>query len=170
MGTRGLFGFVYKGNYYLFYHHCDSHPTVLGADIIRQIKEAIDQNRLDEWKEKILLLETVNRDVHPTPAQIERLKPFTDLTVGRGSTSDWYCLLRKCQGKLQANLDTGIFYDEGFSKSQLMGFLQFSYVVNLDDNTLDLYGSRKQFGKFPFEALPDFQELEKMENGLYGED
>jgi hypothetical protein len=161
MGTRGLFGFLYKGKYYLFYNHCDSYPAGFGADLVTQIQEAIDHNRLDEWKEKIVLLESVNRDVHPTAEQIERLKPFTDLTVGRGSTSDWYCLLRKCQGNLQTILDTGIFYDEGYSESQLMGFLQFSYVINFDDNTLDCYTKHKQFGKFPLDALPDFQELEK---------
>jgi hypothetical protein len=76
MGTRGLFGFRYKGKYYLFYNHWDSYITGLGADIISQIKEAIDHNRLEEWKEKVLLFEIVNDDIEPTAEQIERLKPF----------------------------------------------------------------------------------------------
>jgi hypothetical protein len=169
MGTRGLFGFRYKGKYYLFYNHFDSYPTGLGADIVTQIKEAIDHNRFDEWKEKLLLLEVVNEDVEPTAEQIERLKPFTDLTVNRQSTSDWYCLLRKCQGKLQDTLDTGVFYDEGYSENYLMGdiFIEFSYVVNFDDNTLDCYTSRQQFGKYPLDALPDYQALQKIEEEIY---
>jgi hypothetical protein len=172
MGNRGLFGFRYKGKYYLFYNHWDSYLTGLGADIISQIKEAIDHNRLDEWKEKLLLLEIVNEDIEPTVEQIEKLKPFTDLTVNRRSTSDWYCLLGKCQGKLQANLDSGIYFDSGYSESDLMGdlFIEYSYVVNFDDNTLDCYCSEKEIGKFPLEALPDLPALQKIEKDLWDEE
>ena len=38
MGTRGLYGFYYKHNYYLIYNHCDSYPEGgLGDDLIKEI-------------------------------------------------------------------------------------------------------------------------------------
>lgn len=41
MGTRGLFGFYYKGKYYLCYNHFDSYFSYLGKNLIREIIKMI---------------------------------------------------------------------------------------------------------------------------------
>ncbi len=45
MGTRGKFGFFYKGKYYLCYNHRDSYPSGLGVSLLEQVLKA----NLDEW-------------------------------------------------------------------------------------------------------------------------
>ena len=37
MGTRGIWGFVYKGSGYYFYCHYDAYPAGLGITLINQI-------------------------------------------------------------------------------------------------------------------------------------
>lgn len=39
MGTRGYFGFYFKGKYYLIYNHSDSYPAELGKNLVEQIKK-----------------------------------------------------------------------------------------------------------------------------------
>lgn len=51
MGTRGLFGFRYKGRYYLMYNHWDSYFSGLGIDLLKEIKEAIDNGTFNQWIE-----------------------------------------------------------------------------------------------------------------------
>jgi hypothetical protein len=75
-------------------------------------------------------------------------------------------------GKLQDCLNGGVYYEGGYSERHLMGnvFIEYSYVIDFDDNTLDCYTSRKQFGKFRLDALPDLQALQKIQKELYNEE
>jgi len=52
-------------------------------------------------------LKIIKEDDTPTPEDIEKLKCYTNLTVSTQSTSDWYCLLRGCQGSLEKVLRSG---------------------------------------------------------------
>jgi len=92
MGTRGFFAFHYKGKYYVMYNQFDSRPSGLGTDLLREIKSAIDNGTLDEWKAKLEALVIVNEDDISTPEQIEQLALYTDLGVSNQSTDYWYCL------------------------------------------------------------------------------
>ncbi len=56
MGTRGLFGFKWKGKYYLAYNHYDSYFDGLGIDLIKEIIKMIKENKINEW---IHLLENI---------------------------------------------------------------------------------------------------------------
>lgn len=38
MGTRGLYVFIYKGKYYVFYNQMDSYPEALGQVLVTMIK------------------------------------------------------------------------------------------------------------------------------------
>ena len=158
MGTRGLFGFYYKGNYYLFYNHFDSYTEGLGRDLINEIKTAISENRLDEWKDKILMLKKVSEDDHPTDDDINKLKEFTDLRVSNQSTSDWYCLLRKCQGSYEKCLSSGYYLDSNYNETYLTGdiFIEYSYILNFDTNKFECYSSNNEIGKYDFNSLPNF--------------
>jgi hypothetical protein len=52
MGTRGLYGFRYKGKYYLVYNHYDSYYSHLGNILLKEIKLMILENKFNEWIEK----------------------------------------------------------------------------------------------------------------------
>lgn len=60
MDAHSLFGFWYKGKYYLVYNHYDPYLQGLGATVIKQLKYAIDNNLLNEWKSKIIELKEVD--------------------------------------------------------------------------------------------------------------
>ena len=59
MGTRGLFVFVYRGKYYVFYNHYDSYPSELGEQIVDELR-AVDLSVLSE-----LVAELTSDDANP---------------------------------------------------------------------------------------------------------
>ena len=65
MGTRGLFGFRYKGRYYLMYNHWDSYFSGLGVKLLQEIKEAIDNGTFTQWIElfkSVTIVNNVNKE------------------------------------------------------------------------------------------------------------
>ncbi len=100
MGTRGLFGFYRKGKYYLVYNHFDSYRSGLGRDLVNEIKIAIADKRLNEWKTAVSNLKIVDPDTPPTEEDVKRLTSFANLAVSSRSTVDWYCLLRNVRAAL----------------------------------------------------------------------
>lgn len=53
MGTRGLFGFYYNGKFYVVYNQYDSYRSILGVNIINEIKKVIENGNFEEWKIQI---------------------------------------------------------------------------------------------------------------------
>ena len=182
MGTRGALGFHIDGESKLTYNHFDSYPSYLGKIMVDTVREVLaDPERGLNWmRQRARAIEMLPEDIVPTPEMIERLEPYTDLTVSKQSTSDLYCLTREMQGKPLAYLEAGLMPDgRGFVADSL--FCEYAYVVNLDDNLLEFYtgfqglpheqgryakdpvktGGRKQFypvalvGQFPLDAIPD---------------
>jgi len=136
MGTRGLCGFRVDNKDYLAYNHFDSYPEGLGRDVVNFLK---DKN-LDVLKEQVRSLVLVNEDDRPTLGQIEKCREIKtiDLGVSSGVTSDWYCLLRKAQGDLQAYLDLGFMPDnKEFLENGL--FCEWAYQIDLDKETLSVF-------------------------------
>lgn len=144
MGTRGLFGFRYAGKDYLTYNAMDSYPSGLGVVVARFI-----QNRLvtldgqlskatSKIKAKIAKIVLIDVDKRPTPEQIKKLKKYADLTVSEQSYTDWYCLLRKCQGDLAKIIASGVMNDNSsFAADSL--FCEWAYVINFDTDKLEVY-------------------------------
>lgn len=138
MGTRGAYGFRIDGQDKITYNHFDSYPGVLGRDIVNHINTA-----LDDWGKEVILerarsIELVEKDSTPSEDQIENLSKYADTRVSTGQLDEWYVLLRDMQGKLYDHLQAGLMIDgHDFMASSL--FCEWAYIVNLDENTLEVY-------------------------------
>ncbi len=158
MGTRGLFGFYYKGKYYVIYNHWDSYPSGLGQEIVDQIKNAIASGNFEQWKIALETIIVVDDQIPPTEDDIKALEKYTNLSVSMQNTSDWYCLLRNCQGSLQAVIDAGYLINS-VDKDGVPFFEEYAYIVNYNTDCLDFYIGSKKKQSYCFEKLPDFSEV-----------
>ena len=133
MGTRGAWGFVIDGDEKIAYNHFDSYPSGLGSDILQAIRGVdIEVLRADARR-----LRVIQDGEVPTPEDVERLHPWTDLSVGSRSAEDWYCLTRGAQGDVRAALACGIIEDgSDFPADSL--FCEWAYVVDLDTATFEV--------------------------------
>ena len=135
MGTRGAFGFYKNGQNKITYNHYGSYPSGLGEDLVQEIR-ATNVKVLHEVFDRIQL---VDKNKKPTKEQIENCKPWTNLGVSMQSEEDWYCLLREAQGSIEPYLK-GLSYmndSEDFMSDSL--FNEWSYIMNLDDDTFEIY-------------------------------
>ena len=128
MGTRGKFGFFYKGRYYISYNHFDSYPSYLGVRLILEILDA----DLDKWIKLLEKIKLVSDDVKPRPEDIERLEKYTDLTISSCSTDDWDCLLYHTQGSFYHVLHCGYLENvHGVDMEE-----EYFYILDLDNRVL----------------------------------
>lgn len=140
MSTRGLMGFRLNGKDKLVYNHSSSYPRGLGDRIGNDLALILrTPGKGEQWlRDKVEDLQLVDSDTVPTPEQIERLKPFTNLGVADKSEKDWYCLTHDLQGDLENTLQAGIAEDSGnFIHDSL--FCEWAYIVNLDTRCLEVY-------------------------------
>jgi hypothetical protein len=142
MGTRGAVGFRIDGADKLTYSHFDSYPDALGEDFVKQVREMVKDPKLAE---KVRALAAIEEGQEPTAEDIERCKPYTNLSVSKQSTKDWYCLTRGAQGNLAAILEVGKWeLANEFINESL--FCEWAYILNLDDKTVEFY---RGFNKDP---------------------
>ena len=135
MGTRGCYGFRKNGIDKLTYNHFDSYPSYLGKIILEFFKET----SLDEMNEIYDRLIMVDEGGKPTPEQIEECKKYYDENVSKQTPEEWYCLLRKVQGKPN-EYKHGLRYmtDDGdFIKDSLC--CEYAYIINLDTKQLEFW-------------------------------
>ena len=164
MGTRGLFGFYFKGKYYVCYNHWDSYPSGLGKDLINELSRCIKLNQLDEWIVMLKKLRIVDCNTEPTPDDILRLEPFTDTSVGSGTRKDWYCVLRKTQGSFERVLKSGYLLNHVDENGE-PEFEEFAYIVNFDDRSFDFYQGSSWIASFSLDHL----RTNAMLNDLFGQ-
>jgi hypothetical protein len=136
MGTRGTWGFVIDGRELLAYNHCDSYPEGLGDDVLKVARSMA----LDEMRTAVRALKVVGPEPQePTAEDIAALAPWTDLSVGERSTSDWYCLTRRMQGDLAATVKSGYFLATGLDWPADSLFCEWGYVIDLDAEAFEVY-------------------------------
>lgn len=193
MGTRGAYGLRKNGEDKLTYNHFDSYPDYLGRKVIKFCKNN-NVLKLHDIFNRIIL---IDKDSTPTNEQINECieNGFTDFSVSSQSKTDWYCLLRNCQGNLDcwSNAKDHIYMinDNNFIKDSL--WCEYAYIINLDDEVLEFYeGFQKQpqpenrYGTesrsgyypcklskvFPLNEIDDVEEIIKMmqHNGEDNED
>lgn len=88
MGTRGSFGFYYKGKYYMVYNHFDSYN--LYRDLITEIMIAVVNGTFQSWITKLENIQCVTRDRVPTEEEIKKLGKYADFSVSTRSPKEWY--------------------------------------------------------------------------------
>ena len=81
MGTRGKYGFVYKGKRYMMYQHCGASPAELGTRLLREIRKAIKNGTFDQWKEMLEKIKVVDEKIPPTAEDIEKCSGFYNSMV-----------------------------------------------------------------------------------------
>jgi hypothetical protein len=135
MGTRGFIGFVVNGTEKIAYNHFDSYPSGLGLDVLKWLR----REHPEFIKRKAADLRVVEPDSLPADDDIERLAPYTNLSVGGPSERPtWYQVLRETQGSPGAMLDAGVIEDaSGYPLDSL--FAEWGYVVDLDAQTFEAY-------------------------------
>ena len=114
MSTRGLMGIKKKGELKAQYNHFDSYIEGLGQDIITTIGNI------------------------PKEERIEILNNVFDNIVLVEDTEENYRDLHEYQGNLQAYIDgfNAMINNASFINDTL--FCEYAYVINLDNNTLDI--------------------------------
>jgi hypothetical protein len=141
MGTSGLYGFKYRGRYYLMYSRRDSYPSGLGTDLLVEIRSAIKEGRIEDWKRRVLELQVVSDSDVPPEEAVIKLKPY--YSGLRGESPQWSTLLGRCGGSFERILNAGYYMDGGLTARNLVNDLlfQYCYVLDFDEDKLCVYGS-----------------------------
>lgn len=141
MGTRGFIAFAANGELKVAYNHYDSYPSGLGSSILKWLQKTLSASDTAPFqlREQIKALRVIKHGEKPTPEDVKRLRPWTDLGVSEQSTDDWYCLLRNTQGNVSAMLAAGVIEDSGYFPADSL-FAEWGYVIDLDgDGGFEVY-------------------------------
>jgi len=135
MGTRGVIGWRKDETDKLAYNHFDSYPEELGVAMLKYASKP-----LEALKEDFDAVEMIDTESKPTKEQIERCweHESVNLSVSDEADTDWYCLLRDVQGRLQETADVGYMIDYSAFMSDSL-FCEWAYLVNLDSEKLECY-------------------------------
>ena len=150
MGTRGLYGFRYRGVDKTVYNQNYSYPDCLGSDML----EYCSKHDIETMKKIYDNIYLVNESVKPTQKDIDLCVTagWYDGNVSRQTPDEWYCLLRNTQGDLSVYdsymdgklpmIDNHHFIEDSL-------FCEYAYIINLDDEVLEFW---KGFQKKPQEG------------------
>lgn len=136
MGTRGAYGFRIDGQDKVTYNHFDSYPSVLGTSVLEFARNNSHDNLVAIAKRIRLLSDTSS----PTEEEMKKYGHFFNADVGNRTKTEWYCLLRECQGTLEVyeNPDFDVMIDsQSFLTDSL--FCEWAYIINLDEGLLEVY-------------------------------
>lgn len=136
MGTRGAFGFKYRGIYYMFYNNSDSYFTHLGIKLLKEIKDMLENKCMDTWIAKLLSLKlisevyTESKDYATTMASnAETKENITNLF--NGYISSYELALEIGYVDIDnVSIDITKYYNDIF--------MEYVYVLNLDDKKIEI--------------------------------
>lgn len=142
--SRGLLGFVAGGRLVASYVHDAAYPGGVGLDVLTWLHKVVWERRVVHERRRVLVLTQVHNggplSRPPLPDEVDRLRPWTDLTVGAmaGLQPSWYQLLRKTQGDPDAILTAG--YIEDWTHLALeSSTVEWAWVVDFDGQALEVY-------------------------------
>jgi hypothetical protein len=122
---------------FLSYNHSDSYPACLGVEMAKFVLRIMGPF-LAKYKKLAEKLVLVDDSKAPTPEQIKKLSKYADTGVATGKLTDWYCLLRNCQGDPMATLESGYMRDAAENVADSMD-CEWAYIVNFDTGKLEVY-------------------------------
>ena len=134
MSTRGAFGFTKNGVNKITYNHFDSYPTGLGFDII----EFIMKNNIEKMNKIFNSITMVKHDDVPTVDQLKTLEEYFGSRIDIRKVKDMEDLISGNQYITDFQKGFPFMLDnENFMGDSL--FCEYAYIINLDDNTLEVY-------------------------------
>lgn len=140
MGTRGLYGYILNGIYYLMYVHYDGDMmmSVMKREAYVIIKHF---GSIEQVKKEFEEIKWRTDGFMPTKKEIELLKPWTNLEVEYRTTKSWYCLLHHCQKSLIHTLEAGyiLLHDNKPPTTNRPDYSGFMCWWNLDSNVVEFY-------------------------------
>lgn len=146
MGTNGSIIYRIDGEGKEQYVHNDSYPESLGVRVLKWLRKSWDDPETYNAVRALQPIRMNNPD--PTAAEQKKLAKYADLGVSNRSLSDWYCLLRECQGEPTLTLESGYIYGEGG-----VGF--FTYTIDFDEKTFTVDGhGGYMIARWRFDELP----------------
>jgi len=145
MTTKGTIKIIAGFKEFKTYNSWDSAPCSLGIDLVKQLQFLLSFYSLDKLKHIFSSLKSVS-DSPPTVIDIYKLKNYTDLSVSLQSHTDWYCLLRECQGDLEKILDSGYILETKDDQ-------EYNYVINLNDYTFSIKELNKTWSLSNFDII-----------------
>lgn len=140
MGKRGLIVLVCKGKLIAMYNHWNSYPQHLGAVLVSQLQELFKKYSMEQIREIISNLKIIysNTKIEPTDEEIKSLSKYADESVRSRKLTDWYVLLRNCQGSLLKTFESGYALSEEIYNLKDCStdlFIEYVYILNFDDDT-----------------------------------
>jgi hypothetical protein len=146
MGTRGVYGFRFRGQDKLTFNYDNSGPSCLGGQILAFVRETPAESMRGIF-DRITLVDDDDPEDSPSEGLQEKYREFSDRTVSPSGLypADWCRLLRKAQG------DLGVYAQgvrhmpdySSFIKNSL--FCEYGYIVNLDAEALEFWlGNQKE--------------------------
>ena len=136
MGMRAVYGFLKNGKYKVTETNFDGAYEDLGNKIVDFINTTTIKE-MNKIFEKIILVDVI---AVATKEQIKECKRYTNLEIGTRKLTDFNCLLCKSRGDLRPYRDENLKYMEDHQTE--IGNYFYEYIINLDDNTLEI----RQYG------------------------
>ena len=155
MDTRAVSGFRFNGVDKVTYSHFDGYYSGVGMDIFKYIRSV---NSLDWLKSRVKNLHLVSEAVPPTPAEQQKYEKFSDTGVSTGKLSEWYVLLRKCQGQLGKYIQAGVMQNDTAHLHSVDTWCEYAYIINLDDDTFEVYRRRSSLKYYKDLVVPNLPE------------
>jgi hypothetical protein len=161
--------FVIDGETKAGYVHWDAYPSGLGADVLEWLRENYAK---PETYAAVQALKVVTDDApQPTPDEIDDLVQYSNLNVSEKRITDWYCLLRECQGNPELTLQSGYIYGAHRVEKYRLGYFgEYTYVADFDAKEFSAEGYGKSLGRWSFDALPTRDEFLKLTENDEDED
>ena len=137
MGTRGYIVIIIKNKIFYSYNHFDSYPSGLGKLLTESLRYLLTTHTYEELIEILYNIKIVFDDSVPSDSEINELKKYADTSVSSESLSEWYCLLRKCQGNLNLIIESGYLLSTKFDNVAecISDNIDYTYVLNFNENT-----------------------------------
>ncbi len=132
MSTDGIIGFKLDDEMKVTYNHCDSYPEGLLFQIVDYIKK-----NSNVFMNNFNSIKMVNIRDYPSEEQVRKCSQYYDGTVSKKSKRDWYCLLRRAQGDLDAYVDCGCMID--YSRMFKKGSYDWAYIIDINKKSLIIY-------------------------------